>query len=211
MHEFRIRAYRASDRAAVRSIVFATGFMGDPVDWLWGDPESFADLFTRYYTDREPESLFVAERDRTVVGYLSRSVDSGVSGGAAKREIGRLSNGSDIVALPRVLFRVRRCGNISPALRAARGLRRNRCSAVRARFRALAANRVVLRSIPGPGERLARIRALAHYTCSTIIRVRLARQPVKGAWAVDRNGGPRGWRSRPSCAAATIAVSVSAL
>ena len=90
MDEFRIRAYQASDRATVRSIVFATGFMGDPVDWLWGDAKSFADLFTRYYTDREPESLFVAERAGTVVGYLSGSVDSGVSGGAAKREIGRL-------------------------------------------------------------------------------------------------------------------------
>jgi len=86
----RIRAYRAADRSAVRAIAFATGFMGDRVDWLWGDPESFADLFTKYYTDHEPESLLIAEHTGTVVGYLSGSVDSTVSGGTAQREITRL-------------------------------------------------------------------------------------------------------------------------
>jgi hypothetical protein len=30
--------------------------MGEPVDWQWRDLPSFADMFTGYYTDAEPES-----------------------------------------------------------------------------------------------------------------------------------------------------------
>jgi ribosomal protein S18 acetylase RimI-like enzyme len=71
-----IRPYRPEDRARVREISFLTGYMGEPVDWLWRDPESFADLLTPWYTDREPESLFVAEREGSVVGYLLGCVDS---------------------------------------------------------------------------------------------------------------------------------------
>ena len=33
--------------------------MGEPIDWLWRDRESFADLITRYDTDREPESILL--------------------------------------------------------------------------------------------------------------------------------------------------------
>jgi len=64
--------------------------MGDPVDWLWGDPESFADLFTKYYTDCEPESLLVAENDAGIVGYLSGCVDSGRASGTAAAVVNRL-------------------------------------------------------------------------------------------------------------------------
>ncbi|HVM98557.1 MAG TPA: GNAT family N-acetyltransferase [Candidatus Acidoferrales bacterium] len=90
MSEPGIRPYAISDREAVRSICFATGFMGEPVDWLWRDGASFADLFTRYYTDREPESLWVAERDGKVVGYLSGCVDSKQSHGASAEVIRRV-------------------------------------------------------------------------------------------------------------------------
>ena len=31
----------------------STGFMGEPVDWMWRDQESFSDIFTGYWTDRE--------------------------------------------------------------------------------------------------------------------------------------------------------------
>lgn len=68
--EGRIRAYEARDRAAVRRICFDTGYMGDPVAWQWDDPESFADLFSAWYTDHEPASALVAEVDGTVAGYL---------------------------------------------------------------------------------------------------------------------------------------------
>lgn len=90
MPEFEIRSYRPSDRARVRRIAFDTGYMGDPVDWLWGDPESFADLITRYYTDREPESLFVVDRGGEVLGYLTGCVDSRRVLGVAAGEFGRL-------------------------------------------------------------------------------------------------------------------------
>ena len=71
-----IRPYRAEDRAAVRHICYVTGYMGEPVDWLWRDTESFADLFTSYYTDAEPGSAWVAERDGVPAGYLLGCVDS---------------------------------------------------------------------------------------------------------------------------------------
>ncbi len=46
--------------------------MGDPIDPLFSDREAFADFFTRYYTDHEPESALVAEDAGTgeVVGYV---------------------------------------------------------------------------------------------------------------------------------------------
>jgi ribosomal protein S18 acetylase RimI-like enzyme len=90
MGEFQIRAYEPRDRDAVRRICFETGYMGDPIDWLWRDRESFADLITRYYTDREPESLIVAEREGLVVGYLTGCVDSERTRGFAAREVRRL-------------------------------------------------------------------------------------------------------------------------
>jgi len=71
-----IRPYRADDRARVRDICHATGYMGEPVDGMWRDAESFADLFTSYYTDAEPQSALVAERDGVVAGYLLGCVES---------------------------------------------------------------------------------------------------------------------------------------
>jgi ribosomal protein S18 acetylase RimI-like enzyme len=71
-----IRPYEGRDRAQVRHICHVTGYMGEPVDWLWRDTESFADLFTSYYTDGEPQSALVAELDGVVAGYLLGCVDS---------------------------------------------------------------------------------------------------------------------------------------
>ena len=90
MSEFGIRAYEPADRESIRRICFETGYMGEPIDWLWPDRESFADLITRYYTDREPESILVATRNQRVVGYLTGCVDTERSRGAAVREIRRL-------------------------------------------------------------------------------------------------------------------------
>ncbi len=71
-----IRPYAPSDRDAVRHICFVTGDAGDPVASQWADAESFADMYTGYYTDEEPESAFVAESDGKVVGYLLGCRDS---------------------------------------------------------------------------------------------------------------------------------------
>lgn len=75
----RVRRYRPEDRAQVRSICFETGLMGRPVAPIYGDAVSFADMFTGYYTDVEPESCFVAvpsDDESRVVGYLLGCVDS---------------------------------------------------------------------------------------------------------------------------------------
>ena len=85
-----IRAYRPEDREAIRRIAFETGYMAESIAWLWRDRESFADLITRYYTDHEPESIFVAEGDGVVLGYLTGCVESARVKGSALREIRRL-------------------------------------------------------------------------------------------------------------------------
>jgi|GEM_PF-103466 len=66
-----IRKFQASDRPTVRKICCDTGFLGRPIDPVFEDREVFADFLTSYYTDVEPESLFVLELDGKVVGYLS--------------------------------------------------------------------------------------------------------------------------------------------
>jgi ribosomal protein S18 acetylase RimI-like enzyme len=71
-----IRPYEARDRRAVRAICVATGYLGEPATWMWRDEPSFADVFSSYYTDREPASAAVAERDGQVVGYLLGCRDS---------------------------------------------------------------------------------------------------------------------------------------
>lgn len=89
MSAIRIRPYDPHDRGSVRDVAFRTGYMGDPIDWLWPDGESFCDMLTPYYTDREPESLLVAERDGEVVGYLMGCVESVASQGVAADEVRR--------------------------------------------------------------------------------------------------------------------------
>lgn len=67
------RSYKPADRAAVRAICAATAWLGAPGgdripdDWLW------AEFWTRYFTDREPQHTVVVERDAdgAVVGYLA--------------------------------------------------------------------------------------------------------------------------------------------
>ena len=71
-----IRPYEGRDRAAVRHVCHVTGYMGEPAAWMWRDVASFADLFTSYYTDAEPQSALVVELDGVVAGYLLGCVDS---------------------------------------------------------------------------------------------------------------------------------------
>lgn len=71
-----VRSYEPGDRAAVRSISFRTGFMGETAASFWRHEASWADVWTSYYTDREPESLSVATQGGTVVGYLAGCRDT---------------------------------------------------------------------------------------------------------------------------------------
>ncbi len=68
--KFTIRNYRPSDREAVRRLCCLTGFLGEPIDPVYEDRELFADFLTTYYTDHEPQSSFVIEKDGELHGYL---------------------------------------------------------------------------------------------------------------------------------------------
>lgn len=48
---------------------------GAPVDPLFSDRDVFADFFTRYYTDYEPENALVAMENDRAVGYLLGCMD----------------------------------------------------------------------------------------------------------------------------------------
>jgi GNAT superfamily N-acetyltransferase len=69
-NSFTIRSYRKTDRAAVRQLCCDTGFLGAPIDPVYEDRRLFADFLTTYYTDWEPESSFVIEKDGEIRGYL---------------------------------------------------------------------------------------------------------------------------------------------
>lgn len=53
-----------------------TAFFGDPVEAILDDRALFCDAFVAYYTDHEPEHLWVAEIDGTVAGYVTGCSDS---------------------------------------------------------------------------------------------------------------------------------------
>ncbi|MEP7072467.1 MAG: GNAT family acetyltransferase [Verrucomicrobiota bacterium] len=67
---YTIRGYEPRDRARVRELCIATGFLGAPIDPVFEDRELFADFLTTYYTDHEPESSFVLEVEGEIRGYL---------------------------------------------------------------------------------------------------------------------------------------------
>ena len=71
-----IRVYRPDDRDAVRTVACDTADRGEPVEGFFRDREVFADLLTRYYTDWEPQSLWVAEAEGRVIGYLTGCLDT---------------------------------------------------------------------------------------------------------------------------------------
>ena len=71
-----IRPYRPEDRAVLRRICCDTADQGSPVENFLNDCELVADFVTRYYTDFEPGSSWVAEVDGKVVGYLTATLDT---------------------------------------------------------------------------------------------------------------------------------------
>jgi hypothetical protein len=71
-----LRPYRAQDRADVREICCRTAFRNLGCSALVDDPELFADYWSAYYTDYEPEATLIAERDGVIVGYLMGCLDT---------------------------------------------------------------------------------------------------------------------------------------
>ena len=73
-----IRKYRHDDRSAVRQICYETAFLGEPGSVYFESEEILNDVITRYFTDYEPESCFVAEKDNEVIGYIIGACDATV-------------------------------------------------------------------------------------------------------------------------------------
>ncbi|OEV09722.1 GNAT family N-acetyltransferase [Streptomyces nanshensis] len=65
-----IRTFTEADRAALREL-FGRAGEGAPTASMWGHEESEAAIYLEAYMDLEPESLFVAEADGVLVGYLA--------------------------------------------------------------------------------------------------------------------------------------------
>lgn len=72
----RIRPYQDVDRKAIRDICCLTAFRNRGYGALLPDAELFADYWTSYYTDHEPESTLVAECGGTVMAYLTGCRDT---------------------------------------------------------------------------------------------------------------------------------------
>ncbi len=70
-----VRKYQPADRSSVRQISCDTSGKGKS-DRYYSDCVTYADFITRYYTDFEPESLWVAQADNDVVGYLTGCLDT---------------------------------------------------------------------------------------------------------------------------------------
>lgn len=70
-----LRPYAPSDREAVRDICRRTAYRNRGSSSVFEDDELFADYWTSYYTDYEPESCLVVEEDGDVVGYLLGCID----------------------------------------------------------------------------------------------------------------------------------------
>jgi GNAT superfamily N-acetyltransferase len=71
-----VRSYRPEDRERVRWICCETGFIGNPQEAVFIGREEFADLWSSYWTDYEPESAFVAEVEGRVEGYILGCLDT---------------------------------------------------------------------------------------------------------------------------------------
>lgn len=71
MTDFKIRLYEKRDRDAVRQICCDTAYRGQPIEKFFTDREIVAELLTGYYTDFEADSLWVAEYEGKIVGYLT--------------------------------------------------------------------------------------------------------------------------------------------
>ena len=74
--DIEIRRYQPADRPAIRAISCDTADQGGPVERFFHDREAVADVLVRYYTDYEPESLWVAECRRQIAGYVTGCLDT---------------------------------------------------------------------------------------------------------------------------------------
>ena len=73
--DVRIRLYTPADRSAIRRLCWETGDRGRPLEHVFSDLDSVADVLTRYYTDEDATATWVAESSGGIVGYLTGCLD----------------------------------------------------------------------------------------------------------------------------------------
>ena len=76
MNKINIRPYKTQDRAALRTLCCDVADRGNPIENFFPDRDVAADLLTKYYTDYEPRSTFIAELDGRLVGYINGCMDN---------------------------------------------------------------------------------------------------------------------------------------
>jgi len=76
MNKINIRPYKKEDRPFLRTLCCDVADRGGPIDNSFPDREVAADMLTKYYTDYEPESSFVAESNGRLVGYINGCMDN---------------------------------------------------------------------------------------------------------------------------------------
>jgi len=87
MAELIVRPYQKNDREAVFRIGADTAYFGDPIEAYMEDRNVFLDAFYSYYTDVEPEHVWVACADQEVVGFITGCVDSRAQGSKYMRSV----------------------------------------------------------------------------------------------------------------------------
>ena len=76
MNNINIRPYQPEDRFSLRTLCCDVADRGGPIERFFPDREVAADLLTRYYTDVEPESSFVALEEGRLIGYINGCMDN---------------------------------------------------------------------------------------------------------------------------------------
>ena len=76
MRRLEIRPYERRDDESVRAICFDTALRGKPMKPYFDDPELVTESLLGYYVESEAESLFVAESDKHIAGYLPGCADT---------------------------------------------------------------------------------------------------------------------------------------
>lgn len=74
--ELLVRPFQPADRQAVRDICAATCWMGRPCPEAIPDEWTWAEIWTQYFTDIEPQLCYVVQAaDGRVVGYMTGAMD----------------------------------------------------------------------------------------------------------------------------------------
>ncbi len=76
MFKINIRLYSTGDRQALRQLCCDVADRGGRIESFFPNREVAADLLTKYYTDFEPGSSFVAECDGRLIGYINGCLDN---------------------------------------------------------------------------------------------------------------------------------------